>query len=305
MVRTVIFGVGLIGVVLTSLFLGGCAFQKPVPDQVMERLTQATASVTSFHYNAELTLNGSLPIAVVPDVTSAQIKFSGDATTSDDPNAPLFTMRTDITGTSAQGNLGISGELANLSDYLYFRLTNLSLPTLLPISLGGDSRWYKIRHVATASPSEQKLGVVAGDTIISDQQFQALRNLISQTPVMEVLEVLPDATVNGQRSYHYKVQLKPESITELISQMNQLLNAKVVQPNLELIGRYQPEIWINKRTFQLSQFSLSDLYSLNGLPIAFTLQFGLSRQNESLKIIPPKDTEELDPSHLLDNQFPI
>lgn len=295
----------LIALVTAILFLGGCAFQKPIPDEVINRLTQATASVKSFHYNADLTLSGNLPISVVPDVTSAQFKFSGDATTGDNPNAPLFTMKADITGTATQGSLGISGELANLSDYLYFRLTNLSLPTLLPISLGGDSRWYKIRHVAVAQPNENKLGVVAGDTIISDQQFQSLRKLMSQTPVMEVIEVLPDATVNGQRSYHYMVQLKPESITELVTQINQLLNVKVDSPNLDLIGKYQPEIWINKRTFQLSQFTLNDLYSLNGLPIAFNLQFGLSRQNEALKIVPPKETEELNPTRLFNQQFPI
>jgi len=303
MTRYVYWGLGLVLIILTGLSLSGCLFQKPTPDEVVRKFTQAMAGVTTFHYDLALDLQGSLPVALAKDVSSVSMKLTGDAI-NQDPNQPQFTLQANITGVSAQGALAINGEVVNLSDYIYFRLTDLSLPTLLPVSLGADSRWYKIRHLSPANPSEEKLGV-ADNQQFTLEQMEALRKLVSQTAIAEVVEVLPESTTNGQRSYHYKVKLQPDAISQLIGQLNQLLNIKLIAPTPAMIAKYQPEIWINKRTFLLSQLKLADLYLLNSVPVAFDLVLGLSRQNDQLKISVPRDTEELNIERLLQERLPF
>jgi len=293
----------LVTLLVVSLGLSGCLFPKPAPAEVVERFTQAMTDTVSFHYNLDLNLSGRLPITVVPDVDNLSLKVSGDALTND-PSHPHFTLQTQVAGASPQGNLALAGELVNLDDYLYFRLTNLTLPTLLPISLGTDSRWYKIRHLATANPNEKKLGVTELPQFTTDQ-IQAMRQFIGQTTIAEVLEVLPDATVNGQRSYHYRVKLRSEAITELLDQINQTIDTDLGIADPVSIDRYQPEIWINKRTFRLSQLKLTDLYLQGGVPISFDLTLGLSRHNEQINITAPKDTEELTTDRLFQNNLPF
>lgn len=303
MLRSIYWGLGLSVIILTGFILGGCHFQQPAPEAVVVKFTEAMANLTSFHYDVDLKLNGRLPIAVVQDISSLNLKFSGDAD-NQNPNQPQFTLLANVFGTAPQGSLALAGDLVNLADYTYFRLTNLALPTLLPISIGADSRWYKVRHASSINPDEHKLGVSNGPQFTSDQ-IQTIQNLISQTPIAEVLEVLPDATVNGQRSYHYRTQLKSEVLVGLLKQLNQSLNLTLALPASDQLAKYQPEVWVNKRTFQLSQLKLADLYLLNGVPVAFDLTLSLSRQNEQLKIVIPKNTEELDAERLIRERLPF
>jgi len=267
----------------------------------MIRFAQTTAEITSFHYNVDLTLAGRLNLSLVPDVSSATIKLSGDVVNKD-PNSPKFTLAADLAGVAPSGSLAIVGELINLDDYTYFRLTNLTVPTLLPVSLGADSRWYKIRHVAANDPNEKKLGVADGAPITNDQ-LQAVRDLLKQTPLMEVVEVMSDETVNNQRSYHFRAQFKPEALVTISQQLGQLLGLSQPDQTLGDLADYQPEIWINKRTFQLSQLKLADIYLRDNIPLAFDLMLGLSRHNESFKITAPQATDEIDPTKLLQEQF--
>jgi len=191
--------------------------------------------------------------------------------------------------------------LVNLADYTYFRLTNIALPTLLPVSLGTDSRWYKIRHVPRANPNESKLGVLDGTTF-TPEQMAALAALIATTPVFEVSETLPDATVSGQRSYHYRTSIKPEAITSFAQQVSQLLSLSNAGLDWAKTSSYQSEVWVNKRNFQLTQLKLAGTYPINGSPVAFELLLGLSRHNDALKITLPKASEELDLQRWLTNQ---
>lgn len=291
----------ILALLAASLSISGCFFQKPAPEDILSNFNRSMANLSSFHYNLNLKLEGRLPTALAKDVNQLILDFSGDAA-SPDPTQPEFTLDAKVAGTATDGSLSLQGELVNLSDYTYFRLTDVTLPTLLPVPLGADSRWYKIRHLSPATPDENKLGV-AQIPAISVEQLQEFRNLISQTSVAEVLEILPDATVNGQRAYHYRVQLKPDAINQLIGQLNKLAGSKLVTLDPAMLGRYQPEVWINKRTFQLAQLKLSDIYLVNQVPVAFDLTLGLSHQNDKLTIIPPKETEELDTTNLLRQQL--
>jgi hypothetical protein len=284
-----------------ALSLSGCIFQKPAPDEVIAKFAQASSTLTTFQYSADLILAGRLPIAIVEGASNAVVKLTGSAN-NQDPNNPQFTLQASILGTASAGGFGINGDLVSVGDYTYFRMTNLSLPTLAPVTLGADSHWYKVHHVGVANPNENKLGVLE-KTAFTTEQIEQLRKLLADTSLFEVTEILPDATVSGQRSYHYRTKLKAESITSLSQQISTLLNIPLTEQNLNNLSDYQPELWINKRTFQLSQFKLSGLYQTDGVPTDFDLTLGLSHQNEKLTITPPKESEELNPEQWLRQQL--
>ncbi len=285
-----------------SLFLGGCMFQKSTPDEVISKLARASSELITFQYSVDLSLAGRLPIAIVKDVNSASVQLFGSAD-SKDPNNPQFTLQANLSGNSSTGQFAINGDLVGTEGYTYFRMTNLSLPTLSPVSLGADSRWYKIRHLDSSNPNEKKLGVLEKKTF-TPQELEELRLFLSSTPIFEITEVLPDATVNGQRSYHYRTKITQESIADLSEKIGKLLGVSINQKNTDSLLAYEPELWINKRTFQLSQLKLVGLYQTDGLPIDFDFTLGLSRHNEKLTITAPKASEELDPRQWI-TQLPL
>ncbi len=276
-----------------ALSLSGCIFSHPMPDEVIAKFAQASAALTTFEYSVDLTLAGRLPIAIVEGVSNASVKLTG-STNNQDPSNPQFTLQAILSGTASAGGFAINGDLVSVGDYTYFRMTNLSLPTLSPVSLGASSRWYKVRHIAVSNPNESKLGVLE-KTAFTPEQIGQLRQLIADTSLFEVTEVLPDATVSGQRSYHYRAKFKAEAVADLSKQIGTLLGVPVTEENLNNLSDYQPELWINKRTFQLSQFKLAGLYQTDGVPTDFDLTLGLSHQNEKLTIAPPTESEELNP----------
>ncbi len=286
-----------------ALSLSGCIFSRPTPDEVITKFAQASSTLATFQYKTDLNLAGRLPIAIVEGASNATVKLVGSAN-NQNPNSPQFTLQASILGTASAGGFSINGDLVSVGDYTYFRMTNLSLPTLAPVSLGASSRWYKVRHIATASPNERKLGVLE-KTTFSTEQIEQLRKLIADTSLFEVTEVLPDATVGGQRSYHYRAKFKAESITSLSQQISSLLGVPMTEQNLNNLSDYQPELWVNKRTFQLSQFKLTGLYQTDGVPTVFDLTLGLSHHNEKLTITPPKESEELDPKQWLVQRLPL
>lgn len=285
---------------ITLLSLSGCLFVQPNPDEVVARLAQAASGLTSFHYVADLNLEGRLPISMIVDASQASLRLTGDMM-NHNPAQPQFTAQANITGVSAQGPFDFGGEVVGLADYTYFRLTNLTLPTLAPVSFGADSRWYKIRHLAELNPDEKRLGAV-DKAALTPAQVDRIRQLIATTPLFEVVEVLPDATVHNQRSYHYRARFKADAVTSLNQQLGELLGADPTSQLLSL-SDYQPELWINKRTFQLSQFYLNGLYLVDQVPIAFELSLGISRHNDSFKITAPSASEELDAEHWLRQQI--
>ncbi len=134
-----------LGLVLGSIFLSGCLSSNLAADEVMQRSSRALSGLSSFHYQSDLDLSGNLPTNLVEDLTQTNIRLSGDVN-SRDLTSPKFTVTAQIEAVAKGGPVSIAGELVSLADETYFKLTNLVLPTLLPVSLGADSRWYKIRH---------------------------------------------------------------------------------------------------------------------------------------------------------------
>jgi len=281
---------------LVGLLLSGCSMKTMSADEVTQRFTQASADLHSFHYDATLNLSGNIPSTLGGALSSAQIHLVGNVV-NEAPIIPQLSLQANVQATSDQGAIQLIGQLIGLSDYTYFKLTDLKLPTLSPVSLGADSRWYRIKQPSRDEASN-KLGTVATSGLTAEQ-VQAMHDAIAGSVLLEVTQTFPDETAYGQRAYHYQGKLQGDNLRSLLTQMSQIAHSPT-SSGLDSVTAYTVDVWINKRTFQLARLKVEDVYSVEGVPVSFGLDLGLTSQNEKISINPPSAAEDLDRQNLLD-----
>jgi len=280
-----------LGLLLGSTVLTGCLSSSLTADEVMQRSARALSGLNSFHYQADLELSGNLPTNLVENLTQTKIRLGGDVN-SRDLSSPKFTVTAQIEAVAKGGPVSIAGELVSLADETYFKLTSLVLPTLLPVSLGADSRWYKIRH-PNGGDETNKLGTnqVAE---LTPEQLVKIKEVIAGHPLFVVEETYSDETVGGQRSYHYRAKLDPNNPNYVVTQLAQVMQLDNLNINADKLSGYVFDVWISKRSFQITRLAVSDIYLNNGVPIGFQLDLIITRHNEALPIQAPTVSEELD-----------
>jgi len=283
-----------LGILTVGIVLGGCSLSAASlsSEEVMQRFSDALSNLGSFHYDAELTLQGNLPSGLNTNFNNSRIKVVGDVMSAN-AVSPQFTLLAQIYADSSSGPLSITGQVIGLQNYTYFKLTDLLVPTLLPISVGADSRWYRIRHTQNGNNDPSILGL-GGVSTVSPEQLEAIRELIASHSLFEVAEELPDETVAGQRSYHYIAKPKPDILKQLAEQLNRILQADNITTNFDSFEDYTVDLWINKRNFNLTKLTVSDNYTTDGDIIEFNFDLEMNRHNEPLTIIAPKISEDID-----------
>jgi len=287
------FRLGL-GALAVGLVLSGCSLSKaPVSSQeVMRKFSQALSDLGSFHYDAELALWGNLPSGLNIDLSSSRIKLVGDVMSVNDLS-PQFTLLAQVYADSKAGPLSITGRVIGLQNYTYFKLTDLLIPTLLPISIGADSQWYRIRHIQNQDSDPSVLGS-GGTPTISPDQLEAIRELISNRTFFKVIEELPDETVVGQRSYHYLVRPKSDVLKQIAEQLSRILQADDVAVDFGALENYVADLWINKRNFNLAKLRIADEYISEEGTVEFDFNLEMDRHNEQLTIVAPQISEDID-----------
>lgn len=281
----------LLLLLISNLFLAGCSVSSPKPDEVMSRFARALASLESFHYQINLKTDGEIPLNLVGGVLSADVRLSGSVD-SQDPSTPRFTLEAQVAANSSNGRVDVAGQLINLDDYTYFKLTKLTLPSLSPISLGADSRWYRIRHPDTGADTN-KLGADPTSQL-TPEQITDLKEVVAASPLFTVTEVYPDETASGQRSYHYQASLNSDSLQQVTASLEGLAQAaRITAGSLDWLVDYNFELWISKRSFQLTRLKVNGTYTSNEVSVPFELDLSLTRHNDTLPISAPTASEEI------------
>lgn len=281
-------------VIVIGFILSGCSTSANSldSDEVIKYFSESLSNLGSFHYETELNLNGNLSSGLGENLTSSRIKLVGDLKSAN-AISPEFTLLAQIYAESPTGPISISGQVIGLKDYTYFKLTDLLIPTLLPISVGADSRWYRIKHALGGDRDPNILGS-GGAVSVSVAQLDALREIIAGNQLFEVIKELPDETVLGQRSYHYQTKIKPDMLKEIVNQFNNILSTNNSTANLDVFENYAVDLWINKRNFNLTRLSIVGDYLVDGEKIAFNFVLDMTNHNLPLTIIAPEIVEDID-----------
>lgn len=280
----------ILGLIVCSLILSGCAVSTLNPDEVIQRSARALSGLNSFHYQASLALSGNLPTSLGRDITQTHITFSGDVD-NQDLSATQFTVDAQVEATSKDGPISIAGQLIGLQDETYFKLTKLVLPTILPVSLGANSQWYKIRHPSVKGEVD-KLGVSQTAELTPDQ-MRSIKESVAGHPLFVVTAAYPDETAGGQRSYHYQAKLDVTNLQQVITELGPVAQLTDVTANLDKLGSYVFEIWVSKHSFQLTRLTTSGIYLVGSVPLGFKLDVTLTQHNDILPIKAPVTSEEL------------
>lgn len=275
---------------LISVGLSGCSIgNQPAPDDVLTGLYENLSQMQTAHYDMKLNLRGGLTTTLSANIDTAQINLAGDLVNKPG-QLPHYSVGAKVSATGSDGSIQIGGNLITLDDYTYFQLTDLVLPTLLPVSLGADKKWYKIQ---TEAGGDHRLGGV--DTInLSAAEEEMIRSLIATAKPLTVKEVLPLTTVNGQRAYHYKTQINPEELKRVLSGIASVTNSTKPLPDLDYLSQYEPEIFIATKDNRLLRLSGPGTYIHDDLPTAFDLLLDLTNHNVKIDLAPPSSSQSIE-----------
>lgn len=279
---------------VVGLVLSGCSLsaQSLDSESVMKNFSESLSNLGSFHYETEINLNGNILSGLGENLSSSRIKLVGDVKSAN-AVSPEFTLLAQIFAQSPDGPISISGQVIGLKDYTYFKLTDLLVPTLLPISVGTDSRWYKIKHVLGGDRDPSILGS-GGKSSVSPEQLEAIREIISTYQLFDIVKELPDETVAGQRSYHYQAKINSDALKQIIEQFNGILQTNNSTVDLEVYENYLVDLWISKRDFSPTRIHIADDYVVDNEIIEFDFVLGMTNHNLPLTIIAPEVSEDID-----------
>jgi hypothetical protein len=284
----------LFAAALLSVGLTGCSIGKqPAPEEVLAGFYNQLSQLQTAHYSAILNLRGGLTTTLASSIDTAQIKLTGDLV-NQLGQLPYYSVNADVSATGGQGPIKIDGNLIALDDYTYFQLTDLVLPTLLPVSLGADKKWYKIQ---TEQGGSKHLG---GRELASltPQQELTIRNLVSESNPFTVSQVFPVTTVNGQRAYHYKVKIDPAEVEKLLNGIAKVSKNSKPIPDLSYLANYEPDVYIATKNHQLLRLATNGIYTHGQIPTDFDLTVDLTNHNAKIDLSPPSSSESIDTAKL-------
>lgn len=289
-VKKNIFGLVLVA---CCLVLSGCnPLAQPSPEEIMTQVENGLTNLTSVNFDAELRINGPVDTSLLPSTKEATIALVGELRNSP-VGLPEYSVMANVSARSQVADIRIEGQVISLHDFTYFQLTQLSLPALLSSTINTDRKWYRI-------PTETTLANRADITksTISEASPSSIHDLILSTQPLTVIEVLPVATINGQRAYHYKTAIDPSQLTDFLEGLNQLSGGQFSLPSLKHLDQYQPEIFVSTKDRSLLGIRVLGEYLKDGQPVGFNLNITFSRHNKGDEIMPPRSSENIESGKL-------
>lgn len=176
-------------------------------------------------------------------------------------------------------SLGTS-EAAN-DDYTDFILTMLS---------GIDGKW-----ISLGAASDQITGGATGllsDSNLSQEEADKVAELYQKNPILQIKEVMADEDINGEASYHYKVEINKDNLVTFLEEVKaeNIKGLPVEQSLIESakdmdVSKTNVEIWINKSEKLVNQIMISG--SEDGMNLE--LRIAMTGVNEPVSIEAPVD----------------
>lgn len=285
----------IIGLVLaiSSVVLSGCnPLAQPSPEEIMSQVESGLTNLTSVNFDADLRVSGPVDISLLPSTKEANISLVGELRNSP-VGLPEYSVMANVSARSQVADIRIEGHVISLHDFTYFQLTNLSLPSLLSSTINTDRKWYRI-------PTETTLARRSDPTqpTISKTPPSSIHDLILSAQPLTVTEVLPVATINGQRAYHYKTVIDSKQLADFLEGLNQLSGDQFALPSLNHLDQYQPEIFVSTKDSSLLGIRVSGEYLKDGQPVGFDLNITFSRHNKGDEIMPPRSSENIESGKL-------
>ena len=261
------------------------------PSQVMAKALFETSRVDSGEHMFNLKLIQDVQEGKIDSIFS--LKITGPFRKVDN--------QIDLAGTanfSVPNNEGDSKvEFIEKDDFVYLRLENV--PDLFGLDLDKlQGSWYKLdvtKVLSDAKASTRTDGEI--EKTISERISTVMAVFESEGLIRNIM-VLPDESVDGQFSYHYKIDLSEEQTKKVLDSLS---GGSEELPNIK---RISIELWIDKASFVINKMLISGILAseperpsenvvLKFPDVNFELLYELKYPNEDIAINTPEPTKEL------------
>ena len=285
----------VLSVLIITIGLSGCG-SAVSPELILNNMHRSMSTMEQFEFSSSINLSGYSQ-EILEGLTQLDLSVNGriKMTSLTDLQYLISLM---INGQSNDGATRIGAEVKSFSDYNYFRMTDISLPLGLPFSLIADDQWYKVKK--SSSDDSNVLGTTRS---ITDNEFNKIRTLISNSSLFSTQQLLPDQTVNGVRSYHLQVTINESSWNKFLSQLDGIVDDGLradTKQLTQLLNKYNYDLWITRQDFKLTKIVTKGVYpGTNDDMIDFEIEINLTGFNTPVDIVRPSEVQEFK----LDNLF--
>ena len=187
------------------------------------------------------------------------------------------------------------------NDYIYFQMNNPpSFPNLELSGLGDN--WYQLDVTKILNDSKADVrGDKEIEKTIREKTDILLRSIVSNE-LFERIAVLPDESIDGSGSYHFRLSFNKEETNEIVKKF-------IGESEGSLLNKVSIDVWVDKSRMYFNKIAIegtiagqplssASVVTLKTTDLNFTLVYQLTKPNEDVAITTPESSNEL--SSLLD-----
>ena len=187
------------------------------------------------------------------------------------------------------------------NDYIYFQMNNPpSFPNLELSGLGDN--WYQLDVTKILNDSKADVrGDKEIEKTIREKTDILLRSIVSNE-LFERIAVLPDESIDGSGSYHFRLSFNKEETNEIVKKF-------IGESEGSLLNKVSIDVWVDKSRMYFNKIAIegtiagqplssASVVTLKTTDLNFTLVYQLTKPNEDVAITTPGSSNEL--SSLLD-----
>ncbi len=295
-----IFIASLIGIFL----IGGGVFafwyfiKDPPPEEVITRMMEESAKIKSFAYSGGLRievgeetlenntlfdlggiagfLNTNELLSTPPVPSEGQtIVISMDFNGVDDQSDPKtskgqvsLAMRVDA---SPEGKFAVGVETRVIGETIYAKLTRFefepSLPFIDGIVVLLKDQWFKIDQKTLEELNGYGRAFSPDASQFSEEELTRLEEALKNARIIHITQALPNDTIEGVKTFHYKFELNKEGLRSYIVEIMNIVEAKNLNSEeirqlkegfeseefnevLDIfVNAFKGELWIGKKDF--------------------------------------------------------
>ena len=302
----IIFGIILIIVASAGTALGTRVWDpvwnpfRPNPEEVIAKAIGSMGEAETFQSDINLSVN------IESEESGSIILDINNKTDVSDENNPKNASIIKASISSPEGMMEIEAEARTINKISYWKINKADFGQVDPM-LSLMVSQLKGQWLMVSNEEE-----VQGDEEIKEK----ITNLLENKKVFKIKKELPNEKINGEKSYHYLLELDRENIKTIVSEMYKI-NAEeagqsefeadimaggysgAIDSFLEKIGGLQVEVWIGFKSNMLSKIGITKEVDMTDLDKTSTgkadIDFGMtfSDYNKSVEIEEPQDYIDL------------
>lgn len=279
---------------IVDITIASVPFIPKTPTQILSKAYFETGRIKSGEHSFSLNVNQS------SETLTEQVLFlniSGPFRKFDDQID--FSGRASLKLSSNEHSSEIN--FVEENDYIYFQMNNPpSFPNLELSGLGDN--WYQLDVTKILNDSKADVrGDKEIEKTIREKTDILLRSIVSNE-LFERIAVLPDESIDGSGSYHFRLSFNKEETNEIVKKF-------IGESEGSLLNKVSIDVWVDKSRMYFNKIAIegtiagqplssASVVTLKTTDLNFTLVYQLTKPNEDVAITTPESSNEL--SSLLD-----